>query len=362
VKHTDDTQQPASLADVEDVRSHTPYAASGPGPAGRPAEEGAAGDGGPIRLSVVVPAKDEAENLPELYREVREVCEREGYEWEMIIVDDGSHDETPQVARKLPGLTYVRFRRNFGQTAALDAGIKEARYPYIVTMDGDRQNDPADIPRLIAYLEEHGLDVVSGWRRNRKDPLGKRLSSLAARRLRRLLINDGIHDSGCTLKVYRAECFDGINLYGEMHRFIPAVLKIKGFKVGELEVNHRPRVAGRTKYSWKRGIKGGIDMVSVWFWNKYAVRPLHLLGGLGLIAFFFGVVVSVVGIYLYIIGDPTFKNVLPVVAVFMFLASVQLFVFGLIGDMLAKQYFSTSGDRSYSVAEVARPPGTGDEA
>jgi glycosyltransferase involved in cell wall biosynthesis len=308
--------------------------------------------GDPRRVSVVVPAKDEAENLPELHREIREVCDREGYVCEVVIVDDGSHDRTREAVSGLEGVVYIRFRRNFGQTAALDAGIKQARYPYIITMDGDRQNDPADIPRLIEHLEKHGLDVVSGWRRKRKDPLGKKLSSLAARRLRRILINDGIHDSGCTLKVYRAECFEGIHLYGEMHRFIPAVLKIKGFRVGEIEVNHRPRMAGRTKYSWKRGVKGGIDMVSMWFWNKYAVRPLHLLGGLGLLSFVLGVIVSAIGIYLYIIGDPTFKNVLPVLAVFLFLSSVQLFVFGLIGDMLAKQYFATSGDRSYSVAEI----------
>jgi glycosyltransferase involved in cell wall biosynthesis len=246
----------------------------------------------------------------------------------------------------------MRFRRNFGQTSALDAGIKQARYPYIVTMDGDGQNDPADIPKLLDHLERERLDVVSGWRRHRKDPLGKRFASLAARRLRRFLINDGIHDSGCTLKIYRAKCFRGIHLYGEMHRFIPAVLRIKGFRIGEVEVNHRARRAGRTKYGWKRGVKGGIDMLSVWFWNKYAVRPLHLLGGLGLLAIFLGFVVSGVGIYLYAIGDPTFKNVLPVMAVFLFLAGLQLFVFGLIADMLAKEYFATSGDRSYAVSHI----------
>ncbi|MFP4067269.1 MAG: glycosyltransferase family 2 protein [Spirochaetaceae bacterium] len=304
------------------------------------------------QVSIVVPAFNEAENLAMLHREIRDVCDREDYEWELIIVDDGSRDHTAAVVRDLPGVVYIRFRRNFGQTPALDAGIKQARYPYVVTMDGDGQNDPADIPRLLEQLDGRGLDVVSGWRRKRRDPLGKRIASRAAHALRRMLISDGIHDSGCTLKAYRAECFRGIHLYGEMHRFIPAVLKIKGFSIGEIEVNHRPRRAGRTNYSWKRGIKGGIDMISVWFWNKYAVRPLHLLGGLGVLSFLLGLVVSAVGIYLYIIGDPTFKNVLPVLAVFLFLTAVQLFVFGLIADMLAKQYFATSGDRSYAVAEV----------
>ena len=304
------------------------------------------------QISVVIPVHNEAENLPKLHEEIVEVCRRENYQFEVIVVDDGSHDATREAILNLAGVVYIGFRRNFGQTAALDAGIKQARYPYIITMDGDRQNDPADIPKLLGHLEAHNLDVVSGWRRARKDPITKRLSSRAARALRRLLINDGIHDSGCTLKAYRAHCFEGLNLFGEMHRFIPAVLKIKGFKLGEVEVNHRPRVAGSTNYSWKRGVKGGIDMISVWFWNKYAVRPLHLLGGLGLIAIFVGIIVSVIGVYLHIIGDPTFKDILPILAVFLFLTGIQLFVFGLIADMLAKQYFATSGDRSYSVAEV----------
>ena len=126
---------------------------------------------------------------------------------------------------------------------------------------------------------------MSGWRKKRKDPLGKKIASRMAAALRKKLINEGIHDSGCSLKIYRRECFEGISLYGEMHRFIPAILKIKGFKIGEIVVNHRPRTRGTTKYNWRRGVKGGIDMISVWFWHKYAVRPLHLLGGMGFLRY-----------------------------------------------------------------------------
>ena len=197
-----------------------------------------------VAISVVVPIFNEAGNVALLHREIVEACETAGYTYEIIFVDDGSTDGTAQAMRGLTPLTAIHLRKNFGQTAAMDAGIKEAQYPLIVTMDGDRQNDPADIPRLIQTLEESGKDIISGWRRKRKDPFMKRFFSRGAHMLRRLLISDGIHDSGCSLKVYRRECFNGIHLYGEMHRFIPAVLKIKGFTVGEVEVNHRPRSSG----------------------------------------------------------------------------------------------------------------------
>lgn len=183
-------------------------------------------------------------------------------------------------------------------------------------------------------------------------PLGKRLASRAAAAVRRKLISDGIHDSGCSLKIYRRECFRGISLFGEMHRFIPAVLKIKGFRIGEIEVNHRPRQHGSTKYTWKRGVKGLIDMVSVWFWQKYAVRPLHLLGGLGVLSFMGGTLVSIVGITFYLQGISLFRFFLPVLASFLVISGVQLFLFGLMADMLSRSYFETSPDSSYSVGEI----------
>lgn len=303
-------------------------------------------------ISVVVPIYNEEENAAQLHREIVEVCRAEGYTFEVIFVDDGSSDGTKKLLCGLSPLRAVYLRRNFGQTAAMDAGIKHARYPLIVTMDGDRQNDPADIPRLVQAQEQTGKDIISGWRRKRKDPLGKRIFSRGAHMLRRMLIHDGIHDSGCSLKIYRTECFQGISLYGEMHRFIPAVLKIKGFSIGEIEVNHRPRTAGKTKYDWKRSVKGFLDMLSVWFWNKFAVRPLHLLGGLGLLAIFLGIIVSIAGIALYIQGSTLFRNVLPITAVFLFLTGLQLFISGLMADMLSKTYFATSKDVPYSIESV----------
>jgi len=307
-------------------------------------------------ISVVVPIYNEEGNVAELHKEIVEMCDIQGYQYEIIFVDDGSTDSTFKIIETLSPLVCIRFRKNFGQTAAMNAGIKKAKYSLIVTMDGDRQNDPADIPRLIDELERTGCDLISGWRRKRKDSIGKRFFSRGANLLRKMMIHDGIHDSGCSLKVYRAECFQGVTLYGEMHRFIPAVLKIKGFTIGELEVNHRSRTAGITKYTWHRTIKGFLDMLSVWFWNKFAVRPLHFLGGLGMLSIFCGLIVTVIGIIFYISNIALFKNVLPVLAVFLLITGVQLFVSGLMADMLAKIYFGTTEDVPYKIRDVIEKP------
>lgn len=235
-----------------------------------------------LGVSVVVPVYNEEGNVEKLHQEIKRMCVNAGYDYEIIFINDGSSDKTDQICRTLKPLKYIQFRRNFGQTAAMDAGIKAATKEFIATLDGDGQNDPADIPKMLEYMREHQYDVVSGWRKNRKDTFMKRFISRGANALRYLLVHDGIHDSGCSLKVYRRECFKGINLYGEQHRFIPAILEIKGFKVGEMVVNHRARTSGKTKYNWHRTIKGFVDMISVWFWNKYASRPLHVLGAFGI--------------------------------------------------------------------------------
>ena len=305
-----------------------------------------------MAISVVVPVYNEEGNVAELHREIKEVCEAEGYEYEIIFIDDGSRDRTVEICKSLHPLKLVVLRKNFGQTAAMDAGIKEAKYEYVVTMDGDRQNDPADIPKLIAKLETDGLDIVSGWRKDRKDPFLKHFVSRGANFLRKILINDGIHDSGCSLKIYKKECFEQVSLYGEMHRFIPAILKIKGFKVGETVVNHRARTAGVTKYNWRRTFKGLIDMVSVWFWNKFAARPLHLLGGLGGMLIILSFFTAFYTIYGFFMGRDITDNPWLLVSMFMFLSGVQMFISGLLADIMIKNYFGSTRDVSYSVKEV----------
>jgi len=301
------------------------------------------------KISVVVPIYNEAGNIRELHQEIREVCKKNAYVYEIIFVDDGSIDYTKDLVKTLSPVKYIRFRKNFGQTAAMDAGIKASKHELIITMDGDRQNDPNDIPRLIEHLDKNDLDVVSGWRKKRKDSFLKHFVSRVANFLRKILINDGIHDSGCSLKVYKKECFDELNLYGEMHRFIPALLKIKGYKIGEIEVNHRPRLTGKTKYNWKRSVKGFIDMLSVWFWNKYAVRPLHFLGGMGLLLFFSGFIVTIYTFYLYFELGKVGHTAWPILSAFLLITGLVLFVLGLISDILIKSYFETTNNKSYSI-------------
>lgn len=304
-------------------------------------------------ISVVVPVFNEEGNVRELHKEILEVCKKENYKFEIIFVDDGSKDKTPEICKELKPLKYIRMRKNFGQTAAMDAGIKLAQYDYIVTMDGDRQNDPADIPKLVNYLEENDLDIVSGWRKNRKDTVMKKFTSRVANFLRGIIVKDNIHDSGCSLKIYKKECFDHINLYGEMHRFIPALLKIKGFEVGEVVVNHRPRTAGMTKYNWKRTIKGFVDMISLWFWSKYAVRPLHIMGAGGMISIFLGIVCAIWSIVLFALGYKMSNNIMPpLLTVFFIIVGLLMFIFGLMSDMMSKTYYGSGIDKSYSIKET----------
>lgn len=305
------------------------------------------------KVSVVVPVYNEEGNVRELHEEIVDVCEKSGYIYEIIFVDDGSSDMTVEICKDLRPLKFIQMRKNFGQTAAMDAGIKAAQYDYIVTMDGDRQNDPADIPKMIEYLKNNNLDVVSGWRKNRKDTIMKKFTSRGANFLRHLIVRDGIHDSGCSLKVYKKECFEGINLYGEQHRFIPAILKIKGFSVGEVVVNHRARTAGKTKYNWKRTIKGFVDMISVWFWNKFADRPLHLLGGAGMAFIGLGFICGIWSVALFISGLEMKNNIFPpLLTIFFVIIGVLLFVFGLMSEIMMKTYYGLHVDTPYSIKEV----------
>jgi glycosyltransferase involved in cell wall biosynthesis len=312
-------------------------------------------------ISVVIPVHDELGAIGNVFAETMAVLgaleARTGRTSEIIIVDDGSRDGTAELLRSLDGAVVVTLGRNFGQTSALDAGIRVAGGDVIVTMDGDGQNDPADIPALVAKLDE-GWDVVSGWRRERRDPLGKRIASRLARIVRRWLIDDGIHDSGCTLKAYRAECFDGLELYGELHRFIPGMLVWQGWRVTEMPVNHRPRMTGRTNYGWRRGVKGLLDMLAVWFWRKYAQRPQHLFGGLGLLFLLGGGGLLGLLAVLRIAGTVQLADsVLPLAGFFLLLTGVQLLAFGLVSDVLFRTHHRVQQSPPYTVRDIRRPGG-----
>jgi glycosyltransferase involved in cell wall biosynthesis len=303
-------------------------------------------------LSVVVPLYNEEGNVAELHRRILEAVQKLGRSFEIIFIDDGSRDKTLQEAKGLSPLRLIVFRKNFGQTAAFDAGFKAAKGEVIITLDGDLQNDPADIPLLLDKMAE-GYDVVSGWRFKRRDPLSKKIPSRIANLLRKILIDDHIHDSGCSLKAYKRECFTDIDLFGEMHRFIPAILELEGYRVAEVKVSHHPRINGVTKYNWKRGFKGFVDMVSIWFWRKYSYRPLHLFG-------ITGVVMSAIGgaILLWMMvekfyyGASISERMWPLVGIFFALVGIQLFVSGLLADIAVRSYYQVHGRMNYNIREV----------
>jgi glycosyltransferase involved in cell wall biosynthesis len=303
-------------------------------------------------LSIVAPIFNEEDNINQLHQEIVETLKSNNLKGEIIFVDDGSSDGTLENAKKLSPLKLIVFRKNFGQTAAMDAGIKKASGEIIITMDSDLQNDPADIPKLLDKMDE-GYDVVSGWRKNRQDNFSKKFLSRGADWLRKFLINDKIHDSGCSLKAYKRECFTGVDLYGEMHRFIPAVLMLKGFKIGELVVNHRSRKSGNTKYNYKRVLKGFLDMLSVWFWKKFSTRPLHLFGGMGLLLSILG---SSILVWMFV--DRFFRGaslgdrIWPMIGVFFVMIGVQFFIFGLLADILIKTYHQTKNETAYDIKEI----------
>ena len=235
-------------------------------------------------ISIVIPVKDEEECIIDLLEEIKAI----NLNPEIIVIDDGSTDNTysllEEYQKQNTHVKVIKFRRNFGQTAATSAGFKHATGDIIVCMDGDGQNDPNDIPKLIAKLNQN-YDCVSGWRKDRKDSFSKKLLSKFANILGQTILKVPIHDAGCSLKAYKKECVQGLELYGEMHRFIVAILFQKGFRIGEEVVNHRPRTRGKTKYGFKRVLKGFLDLIYLRFWETYSTRPLHFFGLLGVLLY-----------------------------------------------------------------------------
>jgi len=307
---------------------------------------------GKYSLSVVVPLYNEEGNVLELHRRIKAALEQSGHPYEIVFVDDGSRDKTCEEAMVCHPVKLIVFRKNFGQTAAFDAGIKAATGDIIITLDGDLQNDPADIPLLLAKIDE-GYDVVSGWRHKRQDPWSKKIPSRIANLLRKFLIHDNIHDSGCSLKAYRRECFKDVDLFGEMHRFIPAILQLEGYRVAEVKVSHHPRLHGVTKYNWKRGMKGFVDMLSIWFWRKYSHRPLHLFGGVGVVLFILGSSILVwMLVEKLVFGASLSERLWPLVGIFFTLVGIQFFISGLLADISVKSYYQARHRMNYNIRDV----------
>ncbi len=309
------------------------------------------------KISLIVPLYNEQENVKELIGEIVSAMGKTDLDYELITVDDGSTDATFSILAELqkncPAMKVVQLRRNFGQTSAMAAGFDQARGEVIIPLDGDLQNDPHDIPKLVAKLEE-GYDVVSGWRKDRKDKfLTRKIPSWTANYLISKMTGVSLHDYGCTLKAYRSEVVKHTQLYGEMHRFIPALAKWAGANVTEIVVNHRPRIYGKTKYGLSRTVKVILDLITVKFLGSFSTKPLHIFGGLGLLALLGA---FICGITLLIMkfgyGYSMNRNPLLIVGAVLGMASIQFLLMGLLAEMLARTYHESQKKPTYIIRTI----------
>ncbi len=309
-----------------------------------------------MNFSIVVPIYNEQDNIHELYLAITKALDDFDNDYEIIMVDDGSTDGSfgalQRIAAQDSRLKVIRFRRNFGQTAAMSAGFDAASGNIIIPMDGDLQNDPADIPRLIEKLHE-GYDVVSGWRRSRKDTvITRKIPSMLANALISFFTGVHLHDYGCTLKAYRREVLDGINLYGEMHRFVPALASQVGAKVAEIPVNHFPRLHGTSKYDISRTLRVILDLMTVKFLLSYSTKPIQLFGKWGVYTLMAGFCSAAMTIYMKVFEHLSMnRNPLLILTGFLLFMGVQFIVMGLLGELNARTYFESQGKPIYVVKD-----------
>ncbi|MGE0043374.1 MAG: glycosyltransferase family 2 protein [Vicinamibacterales bacterium] len=312
-------------------------------------------------LSIVIPVRNESPNIAPLYEELTTTLGRYGRSYELIVVDDGSTDDTfAQLAAFQAAdarLRVIRFRRNFGQTAAFAAGFAYARGRYVVTSDGDLQNDPADIPAMVALLEQ-GYDIVCGWRKDRKDTfITRRVPSVIANRLISWATGVALHDYGCSLKVFRAEVVKPLRLYGEMHRFLPAIASQMGVSIAEVVVNHRARRAGTTKYGLSRTVRVVLDLATVKFLLSYSTRPLHIFGLVGLLAGGLGgIITGYLGWVRLFERQAIADRPLLLLGVMLLFIGVQLVTFGLMAELLTRTYYESQSKPIYVIREIRQTP------
>ena len=312
----------------------------------------------PLDLSVVVPLYNEEESLPYLVQQLTDALRPSGERFELVLVNDGSSDRTAEVLEQLshevPELVAVLLRKNYGQTAAMAAGFDVAQGDVIVSLDGDLQNDPADIPMLLAKLRE-GYDLVSGWRHQRQDAaLQRKLPSRIANRLIGRVTGVKLHDYGCSLKAYRREVLSDMRLYGELHRFLPALAFIEGARITEVKVNHRARQYGSSKYGIDRTFRVLMDLLTVWFMKRFLTRPMYVFGFGGLIAMLGSLLASTYLLVVKLMGGDIGNRPLLTLAVVLGLAGIQLFCFGLLGELLIRTYHESQGRPIYRIRETLR--------
>jgi glycosyltransferase involved in cell wall biosynthesis len=318
-----------------------------------------------VDLSIIVPVYNEEESLPRLVEELHAALRSTGYEYELVFVDDGSRDRSCAVLSHMaetdPTIVVLVLRRNFGQTAAMQAGFDHARGSTIVTLDADLQNDPADIPKLCMALDVRELDMVAGWRADRKDRfLDRRLPSILANRLISWITGVKLHDYGCTLKAMRADVAKELRLYGEMHRFIPAIANWIGVRVGEMKVNHRARQFGTSKYGIGRTVRVFLDLVTVRFLQGYLQRPMQIFGLGGLASFALGFGISAYLTYeKFFHGEALAARPLLLLGVLLIVVGLQLMSLGLVADVLARTYYESQHKPPYYLRRVVRSEGRG---
>lgn len=312
-------------------------------------------------ISITIPVYNEQESIRPLLDRVRAVMEDQPREWELIFVNDGSSDQSARILDEEsaadPRVKVVHFRRNFGQTAAMMAGFDFASGQIIIPMDGDLQNDPADIPKLLEQIES-GYDVCSGWRKDRKDnALQRNLPSILANKLISKVSGVELHDFGCSLKAYRAEVIKGVRLYGEMHRFLPIYAKWHGAKITEVPVNHFARTSGHSKYGLERVLKVLMDLITVKFLDKFALKPMYLFGFCGGLSFAAAALFFLLMLYLYFFQGYFFISTpLPLLVVFSFMTGVLCFLMGLLAEMVTRTFYESQGKSIYLVSGTRNLP------
>lgn len=307
-------------------------------------------------LSLFLPVLDEEENLRPMHAKIRQALDALGKTAEVIYVDDGSTDRSLEILKELAAedarVRVISLRRNYGQTAAMSAGIDAARGEILIPMDADLQNDPADIARLLQKLDE-GFDVVSGWRRNRQDKLvSRRIPSKIANKVISLIGGVHLHDYGCSLKAYRRDVIQDVKLYGEMHRFIPIYAAWAGARVTEIPVDHHARTRGKSKYGISRTIKVIFDLMTIKFMASYQTKPIYVFGTFGMIAFLLSVAAGITAFYLKFVNGVSFiLTPLPVITVVMLAISMQFFLMGLLAELLVRTYHESQDKAIYAVRE-----------
>jgi glycosyltransferase involved in cell wall biosynthesis len=305
------------------------------------------------KISIIIPVYNEEENIVPLTEELHKVLQ--GYDFEIIFVDDGSVDRTAEKIQSLKkkNITLIEFTKNFGQSLAMAAGIDYAKGEFIVTMDGDLQNDPADIPEMLKKLKEEGWDMVAGYRQKRKDPFFSRiLPSQIANFIIRMLTGVHFRDYGCTLKVFRADLAKKIELYGELHRFIPVLAAFEGARITQMPVNHHPRHSGRSKYGIGRTFRVMSDLLLILFLKKYFLRPMHLFGTTGVIVLLAGVLINLYLLGMKILGNDIWGKPLLFLAILLVIGGIQLITIGIFAEFLMRIYFRSSDKLPYRIKKI----------